>query len=152
MAKITRYINEPILAMANVLGKWVKTDVIDFSFYFSSKNGNPHGNRAKVRFNPEKLSQGDFDGYMELHGAFKWIPNRQVSAKQINYARRFFQKYSILFDAVWNDALQESYLQDYFRKLMSWEELLAEFEVEDKELYNEIQQCRSLSDLDRLLS
>jgi hypothetical protein len=137
--------------MSSILGRMVSTDSIDFSFFFSRKNDNVHGNRAKIRFNPDKISHSDFDGYMEMRGNFKWVSNRQIPARQVNVARRFFQKYSVLFDAVWDETLHELILQDYFRKRITWEELLAEFEVDDKEIYNEIQQCRNLNELEQLL-
>jgi hypothetical protein len=140
-----------IFAMSNMTGKMVKTDDINFSFYFSEEGGARHANRAKVRFNREKISQNDFDGFMELHGDFKWHGNRRVSAKQVNEAREFFKKYSVLFDAVWVGILNPFIVQKYFNGLIQFKELISEFDV-DESLYNEIQKCKTLEDLSRLLS
>ena len=42
---------EKLMEMANLRGKQVKTDNIDFSFYFSSKAGNSHSIRIKICWN-----------------------------------------------------------------------------------------------------
>lgn len=68
------FYDEEIRPMANVRGKRVKTDKIDFSFYFSSKYGINHAIRVKIRFDPARITHEDFDGYMELHGNYGWIP------------------------------------------------------------------------------
>ena len=49
---------EMLTEMANVRGKDVEVDDIDFSFYFSKKNSN-HGIRLKVVWNRERMSGND---------------------------------------------------------------------------------------------
>ena len=56
-----------LMEMANVRGNYVVTDNINFSFYFSDKTECNHAIRAKIKWNPAKVS-GSLDGYVELHG------------------------------------------------------------------------------------
>lgn len=109
--------SESLLEMANIRGKDVKTDKLSFSFYFSRKDGNSHGIRVKLLFNPNTMRQ-DVDGYMELHGNYEFIlsPNhKNISNKLINEARVFFKKYKVLFAGVWENALDSVDVEDYFK-------------------------------------
>lgn len=143
-----------IFGMSNMRGRYVKTDKIGFSFYFSRNDGNSHWARVKVRFNPETISPNDFDGYMKLHGDYEWEQNsnsdRNIKMQQIQEARAFFKKYEVLFLAVWHGHLYELMLQDFFRGQLSFDALLKEFEV-DEDLYNKIQLCPNLEKLEQLL-
>lgn len=106
-----------LLEMANVLGKNVKTDTIDFSFFFSSKQRASHGIRVKIIWNRNSTKGGSIDGYFEMHGDYKYVesPNsKKIKEKYIDAARDFLKKYKVLFAAVWEDYLEESILQDYF--------------------------------------
>ena len=141
--------DEVFLEMADVRGKDVKTDKINFSFYFSAQNSS-HWIRVKIRFNPEGLRNKDFDGYMELHGNFKWTPNRNVPKRDVELARSFFKKYIVLFNAVWNETLYSGDVIDFFRCRMSFPTLLQQFKV-DKEIYDAIQKCKDLQTLTDLL-
>lgn len=146
-----------LFEMSNLRGKMIKLEDIDFSFYFSSKaNVNTqHGIRVKICWNREKVSKDLLDGYMELHGDYKYVsknnPNVKPDKFDILTARYFFKRYKVLFAAVWENKLDENLLNDYFREKISLEELLDEFEdisVEDKE---KIKEARDLKDLERIV-
>lgn len=47
---------DDIFGMSNLRGKYVKTDKIDFSFYFSMQKAS-HTIRVKVSFNPSKVKK-----------------------------------------------------------------------------------------------
>lgn len=145
------FYDEEIRPMANVRGKRVKTDKIDFSFYFSSKYGINHAIRVKICFNPDRITHEDFDGRMELHGNYEWIPNRRISSRQIEDARNFFKKYSVLFNSVWNGVLYEGYLQDYFNGEIDFNELISKYEVSEGP-YQQIQKCTNLKELEEVLN
>jgi hypothetical protein len=122
-----------LMEMANQLGRRVLTDHIDFSFYFSQKARMPHGIRVKIRWNREKLL-GSGDGYMDLHGDYAYIHLEQSpfpELEQITKARAFFQKYKVLFAAVWEMKLQPDDVQDYLRKYITFDELKGLFEFSE---------------------
>ena len=142
----------PIFGMANLRGKQVTREKLDFSFYFSCGDGVNHANRVKICFDPNKLSHREFDGYMELHGDYSWSPNdngRHIKAKQVNKAREFFKKYRVLFNSVWFESIPEDVVQDYLRGLIDFEDVLVAFEVSvvGEELYDRIQLCKNLTEL-----
>lgn len=115
--------------MANMVGKRVKTDHINFSFYFSTKSEVNHSIRAKVKWNKDHLAGGT-DGYFELHGNYAWVqsPGGEVpDGNDLKLARRFFRKYKVLFAAVWEECLDANDVQDYFKGLISFSELLVGF-------------------------
>lgn len=145
------FYDKEVRSMANVRGKRVKTDKIDFSFYFSNKEAVNHAIRVKIRFDPARITHGDFDGYMELHGNYEWIPNRRISSQQIEEARHFFKKYSVLFNSVWEDILDEGELQDYFMGIITFKELLSEFKLKEGS-YQQIQKCTNLKELSEVLN
>lgn len=150
------FYDEEIRPMANVRGKRVKTDKIDFSFYFSSNYGINHAIRVKFCFNPDRITHEDFDGCMELHGNYEWIPNRrissrQISSRQIEDARNFFKKYSVLFNSVLNGVLYEGYLQDYFKGEIDFNGLISKYEVSE-DSYQQIQKCANLKELSVVLN
>lgn len=72
---------DDIFGMSNLRGKYVKTDKIDFSFYFSMQKAS-HAIRVKVSFNPSKVKETDF-GVLELHGDWKFTPGKMTLISQI---------------------------------------------------------------------
>lgn len=70
------------LLEANLVGKTVNTDVINFSFYFSDKFVADHGIRVKIIWNRNKM-RGDNSGYLELHGNYKYESNNDSKKYQI---------------------------------------------------------------------
>ena len=69
----------PLMEMVTVRGNYVKTDNINFSFYFSDKTECNHAIRAKLKWNPNKVS-GSLDGYIELHGDYKYVQSPSSDA------------------------------------------------------------------------
>ena len=123
-------ITNDLLEMANLVGKRVKVEHIDFSFYFSSKNGISHGIRAKIKWDRDKFI-GDADGFMELHGDYNYINSgqRKVDGRLVKQARSFFKKYKVLFAAVWENVLDPDAVQEFLRGNMGFSSLLKEFEI-----------------------
>lgn len=141
-----------LLEMAIVRGNYVKTDKIDFSFYFSDKTECNHRIRVKVKWNPVRVS-GSLDGYFELYGDYVYVQSNNSdshpSAKSIIDAQNFFKKYKVLFAAVWEEKLDPNDLIDYFRGRLSWKQLLKCFmNVNDIE-YNMIQLCNDRKELEK---
>ena len=124
-------------------------DDIDFSFYFSRKNAN-HGPRIKIYWDSSKTSQ-NFDGYIELHGDYKYVssskPQHKPSSWDIRGLQYFCQKYKALFTAVWEEKLNESDLQNYFKGYISFKELLTKFKNISEIQYFLINHCHSLKEL-----
>lgn len=142
-----------VMEMANVRGAKVKTDNINFSFYYSDKRKVSHGIRVKIVWNPNKMS-GDVDGYMELHADYNYVssPNgKRVNNKDIDEAREFFKKYKVLFAAVWEMKLEEDVIQDYLRKLMTLDDVKSEFHGIPEDVYTLIQQCGSIEDIESVV-
>lgn len=138
--------------MATVRGNYVKTDKIDFSFYFSDKTECNYGIRVKVKWNPVRVS-GSLDGYFELYGDYVYVQSNNSdshpSAKSIIDAQNFFKKYKVLFMAVWEEKLDPNDLIDYFRGRLTWKQLLKCFmNVNDIE-YNMIQLCNDRKELEK---
>lgn len=52
-------LEDDLFEMADILGKRVNTDVIDFSFYIGTKDGNNHGILAKICWNRDHYINGD---------------------------------------------------------------------------------------------
>lgn len=139
-----------LLEMANVTGKYMKIEDIDFSFYFSKKNSG-HGIRAKINWNRESMT-GDKEGYMELHGEYRYSQSPKLKfypdSQSIKTARYFFKRYKVLFAAVWESVLDADTLAEYFKNRISWEELKESFEIKDKELKEVMLACQNLKDLE----
>lgn len=135
--------------MANIRGKRVKNPKrLNFSFYFSSKDGNSHSIRVKPVFNPEKLIISKC-GVLELHGDWEYTPgsdDKSVSNKDIAKMKEFFRKYLVLFCMVWDEQLTDGELEDYLLGLISWEELLSgiTFYTEYSKELSEISDVESL--------
>lgn len=145
------YIDKKYMAdMANIRGRYIKIEDIDFSFSFSVKNPK-HKIRVRIRWDREKLEK-HFDGYMELHGDYKYTPNKnskKVSQYKIDSARSFFQKYKLLFAAVWEMKLDENLLLEYFRGGFSLHEIIEQFENISNEDLDLMLKCSTLTELDK---
>ena len=142
-----------LLEMANVLGKNVKTDNIDFSFFFSSKLRAPHGMRVKIIWNRDSTKGGSIDGYFEMHGDYNYIASpdsKKIKEKYINYARDFLKKYKVLFAAVWEDQLEESILQDYFCGHCDFKDIIIDLWSTNDEVNKELDLISETDDLKEL--
>ena len=118
-----------LLEMANVIGRKVKIENINFSFYFSFKTGMQHGIRVKIKWNRDSF-RGAEDGYMDLHGQYDYVQSEHgaaVSETEISKARDFFMKYKVLFAAVWEVFLEADDVQDYFEGIITFDELIESF-------------------------
>ena len=150
-------VNEDLLMeMSNVHGKRVSVEDIDFSFYFSSKSAvdNRHGIRVKICWNREKLGQSLIDGFMELHGDYKYVPAKHPNIKPSSYdimtARYFFKRYKVLFSAVWEELLYEDELIQYLVGKISLKELVSLLDI-PKECYDKIRDVCSIKELEKLV-
>lgn len=147
--------NEPLVEMANIRGKYVKVEDLDFSFYYSSKldtNGQ-HGIRVKICWNREKIGLDLLDGYMELHDDYKYVstshPNYKPDSIDIATARYFFKKYKVLFAAAWELVLDENILSDYLRGNISLLETIDNFENVNDDMKQELLKVNSLKELEQ---
>lgn len=144
---------EMLTEMANVRGKDVEVDDIDFSFYFSKKNSN-HGIRLKVVWNRERMSGND-DGYIEMHGDYKYVMSSPKSYKpkgwEINGLRYFCKKWKVLFSAVWEQKLDETDVRKYFEGDLSFSELMQTFDGITDSQYREVNKCRTVRQLEEVV-
>ena len=129
-----------LIEMANMTGRFVKTDNIDFSFHFSDKDEThqQHGIRVKINWNRDK-SSSNFDGTLALHGEYRYTPSsnpkNKYDAKMLKEARNFFKKYKVLFAAVWEGVLDPNFVQEYFKGNIPLYEVVSQFELPDKIYY-----------------
>lgn len=123
-----------LLEMANLTGRRVKIETINFSIYFSRKDASRHAIRVKVYWDRQNISEDKY-GYIELHGSYEYSQDPKQKYKPKTYMvdtlRYFVKKYKVLFAAVWEGVLGEDSVQDYFRGELIFKELLKEFK-EDK--------------------
>lgn len=146
--------SEAIFAMSNVCGKQVKNPhTLPFSFYFSGNQGVKYGPRVKPVFNDSKL-RVNMVGTLDLCNDWKFIPgedDKHVSKKQIAEMRMFFKAYIVLFCAVWDLQIDDNKVQDYFRDLISFEDMVKSFDFYDKysEQLDEIHDIRTLENFCR---
>lgn len=145
-----------LLEMANMVGRKVKTDEINFSFYFSRKNASRHGIRLKVFWDKQCINDGR-SGYIELHGNYEYSqdPKQKYRPKayMVDTLRYFAKKYKVLFAAVWENVLEEDSLQDYFRSLIDFKTLLSEFSINKvgKQKYEALNYAKDLKQLEYLV-
>ena len=124
--------DDAIFGMANVRGQYVVTEPydLDFSFYFSSKEGVSHGIRVKPIFDRARMKRS-LAGNLELHGDWKYTPgdnDRKVSHSKMLRMIDFFRKYKVLFAAVWEEQLNEDTLQDFFRGFCTLHDLIQDLD------------------------
>ena len=139
--------------MANVRGKDVEVDDIDFSFYFSKRNSS-HGIRLKVLWNRERMSGND-DGYMEMHGDYKYVrtpgSNYKPKGWEVNGLRYFCKKWKVLFAAVWEQKLDETDVRKYFEGQLTFQELMETFEGIEKKYYAIVKKCNNARQLEEVV-
>ena len=129
-----------LIEMANMTGKFVKTDDINFSFHFSDKDEVhlQHGIRVKINWNKDK-SSSNFDGTLALHGDYRYTPSshpkNNCTTSLLKEARNFFKKYKVLFAAVWEGILDPNFVHEYFKGEMSLYEVVAQLELPDDVYY-----------------
>ena len=137
-----------LMCMANIRGNTVNVPhSLSFSFYFSVRNSS-HGIRVKPLFNPNRMSITRA-GNLELHGNWKFTPGQDdsnVKRKDIEEMKNFFRTYKVLFAGVWEDEIQETEVQDYFRGMISWHELVQSFDFyeEYRDILDKIYDIASL--------
>lgn len=71
----------------------------------------------------------------------------------IDTLRYFVKKYKVLFAAVWENALGEDSLQDYFRNLIDFKTLLSEFNINKvgKQRYEALNYAEDLKQLEHII-
>ena len=122
--------NYDVLHETNIRGKNIRSDEVNFSFFFSNKGNNRHAIRVKIVWNREKMGllTDKESGYMELFGDYEYH-GYNPGQNQVQKAREFFQKYKILLVAVWEGCLLGDIVVDYFRKFATFEEVVRDFEL-----------------------
>ena len=150
-------LNEGLLMeMANTVGKNVKIDDLPFSFYFSRKTVCRHSIRLKVFWDRNRIND-DKCGYIELHGDYLYsqCPKQKYKpdSQDIKGLRYFAKRYKVLFAAAWECVLGEDALQDYFRGLIDFQELLKSFYVDKigKNKYEALNYSTDLKMLEKLV-
>ena len=143
-----------LMEMATVRGNYVKTDNINFSFYFSDKTECNHAIRAKIKWNPNKVS-GSLDGYIELHGDYNYVQSpssdAHPSAKDIKMMQQFFYKYKVLFAAVWEMKLEADDVADYFLGRIDLISLIDKFDDIDPQHMMILWRAKTINDLKKLV-
>ena len=143
-----------LMEMANVRGNYVKTDNINFSFYFSDKTECNHAIRAKIKWNPAKVS-GTLDGYVELHGNYNYVQSSSSdahpSSKDIIVMQQFFRKYKVLFAAVWEMKLEADDVSDYFLGRIDLINLIDKFDNLDASSYMRLLQVSNITQLENVV-
>lgn len=127
-----------LIEMANIVGKFVKVEKLNFSFYFSSKDGVPYPIRVKPVFNREKLLKSK-TGTLKLTDDWEYIPGEDdgfVSNKLVDEMKNFFREYIVLFCMVWDEQLDDTSVQRYFNGQMTLEELIQEISFYNEEMSN----------------
>lgn len=118
---------EYLMEMANLRGKDIKIETVNFSIYFSPK-GHRHGIKLKVLWNRDNMKGSIVDGILELHGNYKYTKSTNAinycSEKDIDNLRNFAKKYKVIFAGVWENALDQNDVQDYFKNRISLKDLL----------------------------
>lgn len=138
-----KYLHEVLLwEMANVVGKYVKSEStpLNFSFHFLGKDDTMrHAIRVKITWNPDHINQGQFDGYIEAHGEYRYYQSPKSDAhpskKDINRARMFVRKNKVLFAAVWEGVVDDNIVQDYFRGNAKLYDVVSQFDLPDNIYY-----------------
>lgn len=145
-----------LMKMANLRGKDVKIEDINFSIYFSPKQTDQHSIRIKVLWNRERMNSGNFDGVLYLHGDYEYKQNPNADNKPDMYdifeLKYFAKRYKVLFVAVWENKLDPNDVEDYFKGRLSFEELLTLFLDLDSDDYDKIQQARNIKELEQIIS
>ena len=144
--------NELLCLMTRITAEKVKSDNIDFSFYYATKVEMQYGIRVKIVWNHSRLTQLDT---LELHGKYGYNirdPRKQnnVSAERLNKAREFFKKYKVLFAAVWECVLDPNFIAFYLYQYINFKTLLSEFMLKEDEL-SLLEKASNLSELEAIV-
>lgn len=141
---------EYMLEVANILGSTIAIEDVDFSIYFSRKNSNRHGIRVKVYWDRDIISD-DKCGYMELHGNYLYsqYPKQKYKPKsyEVSTLRYFCKRYKVLFSAVWEGIVAETWVQDYFRGLINLGSLINHFYLAEGDK-NLLKSCKGIKELE----
>lgn len=153
------YLKNPnmiLMEMSNVLGNEVKVEPkLPFSFYFSTKKAvhDRHGIRAKILWNPSK-APAYADGYIDLHGNYEYIigfHKYKPTSKELIIAKNFFKKYKVLFAAVWEEIVDQSYVERYFNGDYNIKQLLSKFNIEDEQKYFKLNHCNNIEEVEQIV-
>ena len=146
------FYDEDFPCLCNMTGKFVLIEYINFSFEFAIKSNVRHkAIQVVINWNRDRLS-GTKDGYMNLWGNYKYVRyeyGQDASNEEISEARDFFMKYKVLFAAVWECKLDAWKVRDYFRRLMSFDELKREFEDIPKDILKDAKTIADIEDIVR---
>ena len=137
--------------MANMPGRFMRVEDIDFSFYISEKNSN-HAIRLKICWNRDRLISEEC-GYLELHGDYEYNQSSHLKYKPKSYeietVRYFAKKYKVLFAAAWERKLDCDVIAEYFKGRIKWSDLMLEWiNISDEELKDVLKNCKNLKDLE----
>ena len=127
---------EYIECMSNIRGSRIKVPgPQEFSFYFSNAKGQ-HNICVKPVFNNNRLSRESV-GTLKLCDDWRYTPgqdDKHVSKQQVDKMKQFFRTYLVLFCAAWDLQIQEDDVQDYFKGLLPFEELMQCFDFYSEEM------------------
>lgn len=159
MKKVLKSTSE-IYGMANILGNRVirYPNGLPFSFYLSSNLVQGHTIRAKVVFDPSKISKGTLGNLTLSEGYDNWKftsgkTDKHISDKDIQDMKRFFKTYLILFCMLWDEQVADMDVVDYFTKPdMTLEKLIHSSYLyqEHPEYQNELNAAHSVVKLEQL--
>lgn len=138
--------SDAIFAMSNVRGRNVTLEDIDFSFYYSPRNGN-HGPRVKVVFDPFKMKISQA-GVQKLCDDWSFNSDVRIPSSKIREMQKFFKKYLILFLLVWDFKSDEPDPEDYLTGRMTLEELIENLEFYD-DYSDELDKIQTVEELER---
>ena len=150
LSEVLEEMRDP-MEMSDILGKQVKTDNIHFSFYFSDKPGMNRVIRVIIKWDRDHLFN-PLDGYMEIHGKYDYVRyehGQDASEEDISKARDFFTKYKVLFAAVWEENLDPDSVQDYLRKIISFDELKESFYDVPEGIFKDAKTIADIEDIIR---
>lgn len=145
-----------LMEMANLVGSKIKVEDVDFSIYFSRRNASRHAIRLKVFWDRNSVND-DRCGYIELHGNYDYSqdPKQKYKPKayMVDTLRYFVKKYKIIFVAVWEGVLGEDTVQDYFREIITFKDLLSEFYENKigKQKYEALSYANDLKQLENIV-
>ena len=118
---------EYLMEMANLRGRDIKIEDVNFSIYFSPK-WYRHGIKLKVLWNRENMKGSIVDGILELHGNYKYTKSQNAinycTPKDVDNLITFAKKYKVIFAGVWENALDQNDVQDYFKNNITLRDLL----------------------------
>ena len=119
---------DEIMCMSNLRGNKIKVPgKMPFSFYYSQKNSS-HGIRVKPVFDPQRVDLKKL-GTLKLCDDWKYTPgpdDKKINSKLKNQMYDFFRTYKVIFAGVWEGVIPEGDVYEYFRGIISLNELFEE--------------------------